>query len=162
MSEKTVADLLSGGGAKPAKFDVKGTTHKGEILKVEVVAARDIDTNEPAYWPDGSPKEQIRIILQTEERDSDDPEDDGQRAIYLKGGRAAKALDGGKIAKTSLEAVKDALKVAGAKDIEVGATLALQYAADGEKTKAAYNAPKCYVAAYQKPVAPSVDPDNLI
>lgn len=159
MSTKSVSDILNGGGSKAAGWDVKLTTHKGKILKVDVVQARDIKDGTPATWPDGSPKEQLVVTIQTEEHD--DVEDDGVRAIYLKGGKFSKTVEGGKVAKTSLEATKDALKAAGVAEFEIGAEYAVQYVTDGDKTNPGFNAPKLFLAEYASP-APAVNSGGLL
>ena len=76
------------------------------------------------------------ITLATDERDPDDPTDDGHRNIYCKG--------------KMLNAVKQALKAAGQK-LEAGGTLAVQYTGDGTPTNPRHNPPKEYVAAYEAP-----------
>ncbi len=47
MSQQTVADILSGGGVKPAKWDSVGTVHGGKVVSSEVVQARDIKDGTP-------------------------------------------------------------------------------------------------------------------
>lgn len=159
---KSVSEILNGGGSASAKWDVKGTIHRGKVTDVKVVQARNVEDGQPAFWKDGSPKEQLVVTLQTDERDPENPDDDGERALYLKGGKFTKTLEGGKIAKTSLEAVRDALKAAGSKDIDIDADLALQYVIDGDKTNPAFSPPKLFVSSYQAPVPAAVNIDSLV
>lgn len=133
-------------GVRSFKFDKHGATVKGVILSADLQQQRDINTKAPLVWDDGRPKMQARVVLQTDTRENDD--DDGQRAIYVKGAMQ--------------KAVKDAINQAGATRLEPGGTLAVQYEKDGEKT-GNLTAPKLYKAKYEPPVAGSagVSADDL-
>ena len=143
--------LLLGGGTTSAKFENVGDTVSGEILSVETKQQTDLDGNLKT-WDNGDPMWQVVVVLQTDERDPDNAEDDGRRAVYLKGSS--------KYASTA-KAVADAVRTAGAKALEVGGTLALAYTGDGEPTKRGFSAPKLYQAAYKAPVA-GVDLGDLL
>jgi hypothetical protein len=143
--------LLMGGGTRSAKFEKVGDSVKGEITSVETKQQTDLD-GAPKTWDNGDPMWQVVVTLATAERDADDPDDDGKRAVYLKGSN--------KYASTS-KAVADAVRAAGASKLEVGGTLALQYTGDGEATKRGFSPPKLYAAAYKAPVA-GVDLGNLL
>jgi len=108
---------------------------------------RDFTTQAPLVWDDGRPRQQLRVVLATDLRDGDD--DNGHRAIYVKGNMQA--------------AVRDAIKAAGASKIEVGGTLAVRYVGDGEPPKRGLNAPKEYKAKYEAPTGQTtaVDPEDL-
>lgn len=141
-------EFLLSSGVPSFKFDTIGATAKGEIVSLEMQQQRDFTTQAPLEWDDGRPKMQLRIILATEARDNDD--DNGHRAIYVKGNMQ--------------QAVRDAVKAAGASKIEVGGTLAVRYASDGEPPKRGLNAPKEYKAKYESPAPSStsaVDTDDL-
>jgi hypothetical protein len=125
------------GGTASAKFDQVGKVYKGVIVRAEVQQQREIDTGELKTWKDGSPMLQIKVVLATDERAADEPDDNGERAIYLKG--------------NSLVAVRNAVKKVGAKGLQIGGKLALKYTGDGEKTNKAFNAPKLYTAIYEAP-----------
>lgn len=128
-------DYLMGGGVKSAKFDKPGAKVGGTIArKPELQQQRDFDSGKPLTWDDGSPRQQIKVVLATDERDDDD--DNGERGLYLKGGL--------------LKAVQAAVKAAGAKGLEVGGKLAVKYTKDGER-KGKLNPPKLYVAKYEAP-----------
>ncbi len=135
--------LLMGGGTRSAKFEAVGDAVRGEILNVETKQQTDLDGN-PKTWDNGDPRWQVAVTRQTDERDATDPDDDGKRAVYLKGSN--------KYASTS-KAVADAVRSAGATKLEQGGTLALQYVGDGEATKRGFSPPKLYQAAYKAPVA---------
>ena len=129
-------DFLMGGGTKSAKFEKVGTIVKGTIVaKPELQQQRDPKDGKPLSWDDGNPKQQVKVILQTEEKD--DAEDDGRRAIYIKA--------------NMLKAVQEAVKKADAKGLELGGVLAVKYVKDGEKKNKAFNAPKLYAAKYEAP-----------
>src|SRR5690606_2848911 len=69
-----------------------------------------------------------------------DPEvadDNGERALYIKG--------------NLLKAVREAVRKAGAKGLDVGGTLTVTYSGDGEVSKRGINPPKLYTAVYAPP-----------
>lgn len=138
MSIDAANEFLMAGGAKSAKFEVIGTTVTGTIAsEPEVMQQTDFRTGEPKFWNDGKPRLQMRIILATSERDPSTPDDDGNRAIYVKG--------------QMQKAVRDAIRQAGAPGIAVGGTLAITYTGDGV-ADGGYP-PKIYSAAYTPPAA---------
>lgn len=133
-------DLLMGGGLAAAKFPTVGTTITGRIVrKPEARQQTDIETGEPLTFANGDPRMQIVVNLATAERDPDKPEDDGERALYIKG--------------NMLNAIRDAVRKTGAAGLEVGGTLTVTYTGDGEKKNRAFNAPKLYTATYVPPAA---------
>lgn len=144
--DNTVNDFLLGGGMPSAKFPTIGTIVKGIIESAVVTDQTDLDGN-VRTWNDGNPRKQVVITLATDERDTTIMDDEGLRKLYVKGHMTI--------------ALREALKKAGAKSIEVGATLAVRYDSDGQALKVGHNAPKQYVAQYQAPVA-SISADDLI
>jgi hypothetical protein len=140
-------DLLMGGGLAAAKFPTIGTTISGRIVrKPEARQQTDIETGEPLTFANGDPRMQIVVSLATADRDPAKADDDGERALYIKG--------------NMLNAVRDAVRRAGAKGLEVGGTLTVVYTGDGEKKNRAFNAPKLYAAEYVPPTNAAVD--NLL
>ena len=128
-------DYLMGGGVKSAKFEKPGAKISGTIArKPELQQKHDFDKGTPLTWDDGSPRQQIKVVLLTDANEEEG--DNGERALYLKGGL--------------LKAIQAAVKAAGAKGLEVGGKLAVKYTKDGEK-KGKLNAPKLYVAKYEAP-----------
>lgn len=133
-------DFLMGGGIPAAKFDTIGTAVGGPITTApRVEQQKDLDTGEPKFWNDGQPMQQLVVTVQTDLRDPQVIDDDGQRTFYIKA--------------NSLKAVREAVRRSGAKGLEVGGTLTLTYAADGEQKKRGFNPPKIYTAAYVPPAA---------
>jgi hypothetical protein len=139
-------DFLLSSGVPSFKFDKHGDTAKGQVISLDMQQQRDFTTQAPMTWDDGRPRQQLRIVLATDTRDGDN--DNGHRAIYVKGNMQA--------------AVRDAVKAADASKIEVGGTLAVRYAGDGEPPKRGLNPPKEYKAKYEPPtVTTAVDPEDL-
>ncbi len=127
------ADDFFSGGAPSCKFDAIGTMYSGTIVAKEMTQQRDLSTGEPAFWPDGNPKQMIVITLQTTERDPQIDDDDGQRRLYVK-------KPSGMFA-----AIKTAL---GKNKLVPGGMLKIKYVKNGKKTNPAHNAPKEYIAQY--------------
>lgn len=142
--------FLMSSGTTSFKFDVIGTTCKGTIESLEMMQQRSIDDGSLAFWDEAKtqPKMQLRIVVETDERDGDD--DDGRRAVYAKG--------------EMQKAIRDAIKAAGCDKIEEGGTLAVQFYAEGDAPKRGMNKPKLYKAQYKPPsVTPAaIGADDLL
>lgn len=148
-------DFLFGGGGKAAKFETIGDTVEGTITDATISQQTDMETNQPLTWPDGSPRMQLVVTLQTNERIDDN--DDGVRRVYAKGGRYEVASGAG----TSLkDAIADAVRKSGARSLDEGGTLKIGYSGEGKKTNRGFSAPKLYRAVYTAPVK-SVDASDL-
>jgi hypothetical protein len=137
-------DPLFGGG-KSASFDKKGRTYTGTVISTpRQVQQRDIMTKEPIFYKDGNPAMQTVIELQTDERDKDDPDDDGVRLVYAK--------------KQMFAALRDAVRAAGLKNREqmVGATLSVKWA--DTKAVAGANDQKIYKVTIKPGSPPATGP----
>ncbi len=144
MSETTASDLIMGGGGRPgARFDTIGTVVKGQIVAVDTGQQREWKSKEPLFWqpnnrpgtqPTDRPVMQAIITIQTDQRDPEVDDDDGQRRIFV-GGRNMR------------DAVRDAVIRSGAKDIRVGGTLAVKYTAGAGEA----GDPRQFVAEYAPP-----------
>ena len=88
-----IDDFFAGSGAVSAKFDYPGDTVTGKIVSADVRQQTDMDSGEPLFWPDGKPRNQLVLALQTSEQDSD--EDDGRRSVYIRGGNMPGTTPGG-------------------------------------------------------------------
>lgn len=130
--------LMGGNGAKSAKFAVVGDTVGGRITAEPTMAQQTkYKTGEPLFWDNGDPKMQLVVKVQTELRE--DAEDDGVRALYLKGGFKRD---------TTQKAVADAVKASGAQGLSIGGELHLTLVhIDGE----GQDAPKSFTARYTPP-----------
>lgn len=144
-----VNDFLFGGGGKAAKFEKIGDTVEGQITDVKVTQQTSMEDNTPLTWPDGSPRMQLVIALQTNER-TEGEDDDGVRKLYAKGGKYEVAEGTGTSMK---DAIGDAVKKAGAKTIEEGGKLTVGHSGMGKKTNRGFSAPKLYRAVYDPPKA---------
>lgn len=133
-------DFLMGGGVPSAKFPSVGDTVSGRIVRVgDPVQQRDYATGQPKFWDDGSPMMQLPVEVATDQRDPSVPDDDGTRCVWIKG--------------QLRNAVRDAVRNAGANGLQVGGTLTVTYARDGQPSKKGFNAPKEYEARYTPPAA---------
>lgn len=129
-------DLIMGGGSKAARFDGVGVTVTGVIEDISAKQQTDFTTGEPLVWPNGDPRMQVLVRMQTDLHE--DADDDGVRTLYVKG----KSLTG---------AVRDAVRKAGAKGLDVGGRLTVTYTGDGPQEKRGINPPKLYAADYTPP-----------
>lgn len=130
----SVAGFFSGGG-KTAKFPTIGTTVTGTITAVHPPEPqRDFQTQQEIPG-----KTQVRIELQTEDRDPEIEFDDGSRTLYVKGWMTG--------------AIGDALRKANVKEPQVGATLSVTYTGDGQPSRPGFSGPKQYSATYTPPTS---------
>lgn len=62
----------------PSAFDANtepGTVVQGVIADVQLRQSRDYESGEPAVWPDGKPKNEVVVTVETD--------DEGPRKIYI-------------------------------------------------------------------------------
>lgn len=130
------------GGSTSAKFDTHGATIAGRVTEYFSEQDRDMDSGAPKTWDDGTPKMLLVITVQTDQGNPVDG-DDGSRRLYVRG--------------QMLKAIRDAVRRAGARGIDIGGTLSVTYTGDGEPTKRGWTPPKLYAATY---TAPSVAAAN--
>lgn len=128
-------DLLAGGGAKSAQFPEIGTVVKGEVLDFATRQQRDFDTGKPLFYDDGKPRLQIVVQVQTDERDPDVEDDDGIRALYLKG--------------QLLQAAREATRRH--RGLAQGGRIGVKYYADGDAPRKGANPQKLYKVEYAPP-----------
>lgn len=136
-----------GGKVTSAKFEDRayGTIIGGEIIgEPTMMQQRDYTTGDLLFFPDGNPQWQLMVKLQTEQRDPSVPDDDGVRAVYIKGQLKA--------------AVSEALKRVGEKVLRRGGHLRIKYLRDEPvtlKNGRPGNPQKIYAAQYDAPAAGS-------
>lgn len=136
---------LGGDAGNSFSFDYIGAQVTGTVLDLVEQQQTDMQTGEPKTFSNGQPMMMYRVDLQTQERDPNNPMDDGRRSIYLKGSRAPET-------QSSLAAVLAAIKQAtGTANIATGGTLTVQYVGDGQPKQRGFSAPKLYAASYQPP-----------
>ena len=144
-----VNDFLFSSGSKAFPFDEVGAICHGTVVKAEIRQQTAIDTGEALTWPDGRPRMQLVIEVQTDEANGDD--DDGVRTLYAKGGNFEIASGDG----TSMrDAIADAMKSVGAKSLDPGDEIWVGYTGVG-KGRRGYNPPKLYSAKFRKGTPPS-------
>ena len=136
-------------GIRSASFQNVGDTVVGIIARQpEVQQQRDFETGELRVWSDGNPMMQLRVVLSTDQRDPEDPEDSGERAVYIRGNMQ--------------RAVAQAVRAASAPGLEVGGKLLIKYIADGKATRRGFNPPKVYEAKYRAPAREATPvPDSV-
>jgi len=136
-------DWLLSTGVKSATFKNVGDQVVGHIMRQpEVQQQRDFDSGEMKVWSDGNPMMQLKVVLMTEEHDPEDPEDSGERAVYIRGNMQ--------------RAVAQAVRQAAAPGLEVGGKLLIKYSGNGTAARRGLNPPKLYEARYRAPEAPPV------
>jgi hypothetical protein len=150
VSDVNPNDWLLSTGTRSASFLKVGDHVVGFIgRQPEVTQQRDFESGEPKFWSDGNPMMQLRVVLNTDGRDPEDPEDSGERAVYIRGNMQ--------------KAVAQAVRQAGAPGLEIGGKLLIRYVADGKPTRRGLNPPKVYEAKYRPPAAaatPVPEPPN--
>jgi hypothetical protein len=142
--------LMGGGGPQVAKFPQgkQPVTAKGVVSSTSVRQAQDMD-KKPKFFESGDPMMDVIIVLDNceitptldENAYRGDDADDGRRRLIC-GFEMQKAIG-------------QAIRAAGARGIENGAELAVQYYGDGEAKKAGANRPKLFRAQYRPPAAGS-------
>lgn len=135
--ERSANDILMGGGATAVSFQKIGDMVRGRILaEPEVRDQTEIGTGAVRTFADGSARKQLVIALQTDLRNPEDPSDTGERSLWAKW--------------KMIEAIRAAVRSAGAKGLEVGGELAVKYTGDGVKGNFPYP-PKLFQALYIPP-----------
>lgn len=136
-------DMFSPQASRSAKFDQPGAIVQGEIVEIgEPVQVKEFGSDQLAYWRDGSPKMQVKITLQTNDRDPQDPSDDGKRNLWV----PESGKKGGMLA-----AIRDAVKASGADTIRPGGYLRMGFTGFDPESQNPQNPRKLYQAGYEAP-----------
>ncbi len=130
-------DILMGAGGKSAKFEAIGDSVVGYIVSIETRQRTDIKTGEPLTWPDGNPKMQAVITLETELHEDD--EDDGMRSVYMP------------IPSQMQSALAAAVRKAGERAPADGGKLAVTWEREEKAKTRGYNPQKIYAVQYRAP-----------
>jgi hypothetical protein len=129
--------LLMGTGVPSTKPAViNATVVLDPILDVEAAQQVDFKTRKPLFYDDRKPRMQIICTGQTTERDPAIDHDDGVRKLYIKG--------------QMRQAVRDAVVAAGARGLERGGSLAVQWVGE-EDAGPGMNPKKLFSAQYRRP-----------
>lgn len=131
------------GGAATISFDdrkgyARGTFRGGQIISKSVTQQTKMGTGEKLTWNDGSARMQLVLLLQTRERT--DPQDNGQRQLFIKG-------DAPRAARVAFEAV-------GAKDLIEGGWYYQAWVDEKPPSTPGYNPQKVFKALYAPPGSP--------
>lgn len=125
----SINDDLTGSRSPAAKFAEPGDIVKGKLIGASKQQEREYETSELVTWPDGSPKFEYLIEIETE--------DDGPQTIY---------------ARNQLwTTIRDAVQASDAGVLEAGGTLAVKFTALGEPSKKGFHPPKLYSAKWEPP-----------
>jgi len=135
--------LLSGPKQPIAKFDKIGDAVIGTLIDAEVAPVTDPMGN-VQYDKNNNPKQQIIYTLQTDERDPEIEDDDGQRRVFAKWA-IQKAIS------TCL--AEAGLAKAG---LQEGGRLTITFSATQKASQRGYQDIKLYTAAYEPPPARSL------
>jgi len=143
------ASDFMGGGGRSAKFNSIGDMAVGEIIRIDSRQRTELGSNVLLTWPDGNPKMQFVITLDTG-AEPEDEEDDGLRNVY--------------VPKPSqmLSEIARAIRAAGGREPEVGGKLAIKFTTEKPSATKGYNAQKIYKASYKLPERPAVDADSFM
>jgi hypothetical protein len=125
--------------SKGLKFDQIGQSHTGTVKAAPRERQQTkFGTQEPDFYPNGDPKMQILVDLQTELRE--DANDDGERTLYV-------------ASKNMKRAIGQAIREAGATDVMPGGVLSIQYVGNDPASKNPANPAKMYAARYTAPAS---------
>lgn len=129
--------LFAPKGGKGLKFPTPGTSYTG-IVNAEPYEEqqKEYGSDRPATYPNGDPKMQILVNLDTQLREEAD--DDGRRTLYVTSAKMKRAIF-------------DAISAAGVDDIKVGGTLTITYTGNDPQSKNPANPAKLYSASYVAP-----------
>jgi hypothetical protein len=125
--------------SKGLKFDTIGVQHTGTVKAAPRERQQTkFGSQEPDFWPNGDPKMQILVDLQTNLRESAD--DDGERTLYV-------------ASKNMRRAIGEAIRAAGASDIAPGGVLTVSYIGNDPASANPANPAKLYAAQYSAPAS---------
>lgn len=150
----TTDEFLMGGGTKSAfsKNDPIGFTVTGKIVSTEVRQQTSLEDGKPLTWDNGDPRMQLVVTLATDI--ADDEDDDGRRAVYVKGSKQSGS-------KSLHDAVRAAVQAAGARGLEPGGTLSVSYIGSEPAKTRGFSDRKLWGATYRAPDRAAVTGDFL-
>ena len=146
MSQEDVNDFLMSGGVTSFPFENVGDEVEGTIVQSQLRKQTDFETGEPQTWPDGNPKMQIVMDLETALRDPEKSYDDGVRRLFIKG--------------NALRATREAVRAGGGQLLN-GGWFKLRHSALGTPPKKGLHAPKLFEAQYKAPAASGISADDI-
>lgn len=134
-------DFFANSAGKSARFPDVGTVVTGAVVSFEQQQSTDMD-GKPQFWDNGDKRMQLKVGIQTDDRDPEIEGDDGVRYLYVKGSKKPESH-------SLYAAVATALRRADAK-LEAGGVLSvtLTFKAPSPNPKKLANE---YSATYQAP-----------
>lgn len=139
-------NILMSGGIPWLSFKSIGTSYTGTVTGFEGRQSRDFETGEPSFWDAArtQPKQEVVVTIQTDLNDPSVDGDTGARQFVApKGSSRAQAL-------------RAAIRTAGASSLELGAVLTVTYTHDVPNTKnPRLNGIKQYTCTYAPPAPAS-------
>lgn len=130
-------------GHPAAKWPRVGHIVSGYVTKRPTKTEQRDEDNKPKTFDDGTVRMQVLIDIQTQERDPDIPDDDGQRTIWGKW--------------EIQKAVGQALINAGVRRLEVGGFLEIGRSDDIPPVKKIHKPTQTFVAQYTPPAVRAAD-----
>jgi hypothetical protein len=133
--------LMGGGGTKWVVFAAMAEPVR-MVIRSEPEQRQQRDYDDPSIlltWPDGNPRYEVVVEVDTDQRSADLEDDQGVRALHIKGA----SMTG---------AIRDAVRKARAPGLEVGGVLTVTWSGDGVATGRG-KPPKLYAATYKPPAA---------
>ncbi len=126
-------DMLVGSSVPTLSFKDTGVGegYEGTVVSARTVQVRNYeDPTKLEYWDDGKPKLQIEVTLATDYANPADPDDDGQRRVFLFGQK--------------LRAAQDEFRKKGLKKLEAGYHLKITLTGTKPSQNKRYNDVKLY------------------
>lgn len=80
----SLREAIKQSGAKSASFETMGDKISGTVVAAELRQARSFETGKPEFWDNGDPKQNAVVTIRTDQRDPQDPNDLGDRAVHIK------------------------------------------------------------------------------
>jgi hypothetical protein len=133
--------LMGGGGMKWVAFPAMGEPVR-MLIRAEPEQRQQRDYDDPSIlltWPDGNPRYEVVVEVDTDQRSDDIEDDQGIRALHIKGA----SMTG---------AIRDAVRKAKAPGLEVGGVLTVTWSGEGVATGRG-KPPKLYAATYKPPMS---------
>lgn len=119
-------------------FPTVGDSVTGTIVTVHPPEqSTDPATQQPAFDRNGKPKMQVRIDLETDLREADDPDDDGSRTLYVRGWMRG--------------SIADALRDVGETEPKPGGVLTVTFTHQDAPTSPGLSGIKKFSATYKPP-----------
>lgn len=166
MTDYYDVDEIAGGKGAPSWGGGKTPVNdviKGMVLEVKGAAQTNIK-GETLFFRDGKPRTQIIVTIQSDKRDPENPDDDGIRRVFLKGG-AEETEPYSQHGQPGVNAVKAALEPLKLKMSQLpGCEITIKKGEKGRPPEGMPNGTNLYkvkIVPGVLPKAEAVDPDDF-